>query len=488
MRIKFYPFFLAGVILVLIFSVRALLIGDSETIFLLTLGYLGYEVGLGLFLYAAAALGLRAWSRRRAAQTEGATRRRRDIAVVIAAHNESACIADTLKSVFAQADVNAHVIVASDGSTDGMNEALIRTFQLEPDSRSAGIAWTRAVPLANEKAATLTLLALPKVGKGPALNSGLAFAEADVTVTLDADTQLAPDALYEIALAFDDAEMIAAGGFIYVRDVERGGWIVRHQYLEFLRNFTWRIGLAHCGICLQISGAFGAFRTRTLKELGGFAVNSLVEDYEITHRIHKRFHEERIPYRIGMIPGAVAYTDSPKTVQGFVKQRTRWFAGFIQTLWDYRTMIGDGRYGAVGRFMLPVKCFDALLPIWGISSLLILLSALSFGREEWKWAAGGLFAAKWSYDQVMTGVMLRWHRRFFPSRPFAVSKAKLWFCIMTEGVGFHWFRQAAVLNAYRWVILRIQRWEQARWATAPEAIPQTAEPEAFTPGKIASDA
>ncbi len=440
-----------GLGLLVVYSMTALWRKDPAALFWTTLLYFSYELGINVLLVTAAWFGLRA--RRRAAAVPS-TIPRPGLAVLIAAHNERACIFDTLDSVFAQDGVT-EVIIASDGSTDGMNEALIARYFLRSDASSE--EW-RGGPDGR-----LLLLALPKLGKGGALNAALAQTHAEVAATLDADTRLAPGALAALADAFRDPLVASAGGFVYVRNAARGPWLVRYQYWEYVKNFMWRIGLAHLGVCLQVSGAFGAFRARTLREIGGFSGASLVEDYEVIYRLHERMRSAGRAYRVEVVPDAVAYTDSPDTVPTFVHQRTRWFAGFLQTLWEYRRMVGNPRMGLIGGLMLPIKCVDAILPVWGSLSLAVLLAAALHGSAAWERAGLLLFLARWAVDLGLSGIMWNWHRRLFPDRGRELPGVVLAAHMATEGLVFNWFRQIAVLNAYSWFVRRVQKWHQPRW-------------------------
>ena len=438
--------------LLVVYSMAALWRKDPAALFWTTLLYFSYELGLNVLLVTAAWFGLRA--RRRAAPVPAHVPRP-GLAVLIAAHNERACLFDTLESVFAQEGVE-EVIVASDGSTDGMNESLVERYSLQPDP-SVENGW-RGGPGGN-----LLLLALPKLGKGGVLNTALTQTQAEVAATLDADTRLAPGALVALADAFCDPQVASAGGFVYVRNAARGPWLVRYQYWEYVKNFMWRIGLAHLGVCLQVSGAFGAFRTQVLREIGGFSGHSLVEDYEVIYRLHERMHAAGRTYRVEVVPDAVAYTDSPDTVPTFVHQRTRWFAGFLQTLWEYRRMVGNPRLGLLGGLMLPIKCVDAILPVWGSLSLAVLLAAALHGSAAWERAGLLLFLTRWVVDLGLSGIMWNWHRRLFPGRSHALPSAVLAAHMATEGLVFNWFRQIAVLNAYSWFLRRVQKWHQPRW-------------------------
>lgn len=459
----------------MVFSASAVWRREPGALLGTTLGYFGYELGLNALLVTAAWFGLRKRGWRVGASLPGQTGavdQERSVTVLIAAHNERSCIFETLESISTQQGINAHVIVASDGSTDGMNEALVSRRDLDrPADGVDGIGpsgetrWT-------SRDGKLCLLALPKLGKGRVLNAALAHATGEIVITLDADTRLAPGALAALAAAFDDPEVVAAGGFVYVRNAAGSGssWLTRYQYWEYVKNFMWRIGLAHLGVCLQVSGAFGAFRAGVLRELGGFSGHSLVEDYEVIFRLHERLRNEGRAYRVEVAPGAVAYTEPPDTVPSFVHQRTRWFTGFLQTMWDYRRMVGNPRMGTVGFLMLPIKCVDAILPVWGFLSLAILFASLFGGAAHWQRVGLELYLGRWAVDLLLSGVMWQWHRRLFPDRAHGISGPWLALHMATEGLVFNWFRQAAVLNAYSWFVRRVQHWHQPRWVVAADAV------------------
>lgn len=463
-------------LLIIAASVAALLHGDVAVIFGLTVGYLSYEIAVSLLFFVLTAFGIRRLRREKnSTRTDVFLEQKPSVSIIIAAFNESAGICDTLQSLFAQQFIKQQIIIASDGSDDGMNELLIKNFDLRNDSENSNL-WTNDFKLHSNEPIKLELLTLPRAGKGAALNAGLARAAAEIAVTLDADTRLETDAIYELAKAFENEKVVAAGGFIYVRNAASGSWIVRYQYVEFLRNFLWRIGLTNFNICLQVSGAFGAFRTKVLREIGAFDENSLAEDYEIIYRVHEFMRKTGREYEIAIATRAVAYTDSPPTAMAFVRQRTRWFTGFLQTLFAYRRMIFAPRFGKIGWLILPIKTVDAILPIWGFASLVILLVVVAFGRGSLPLWAATLFLSKYLFDAILISVILRWHRKLFPTRRLELSVGQMVFCVLTEGLFFNQFRQIAVLNAYRRSVRRVKKDEQNRWLTNREqmSLPSTA--------------
>jgi glycosyltransferase involved in cell wall biosynthesis len=414
----------------------------------LALAYPLYELGLAALLTAAAVQGIRALR-----QAEAGDGPAPSLAVLIAAHNERDFILTTLQSI-RDNGWPCEVVIASDGSTDGMNALLVERLDLVAEG--AERYRSRAGPV-------VKLLTLPRVGKGAALNRALEWAQAEVVVTLDADTALGAGALGALARAFRDPTVEAAAGWVQVRNAQANP-LTRYQFTEYLKNFVWRIGLARLRVCLQVSGAFGALRTRTLRELGGFAEDSLVEDYEILYRLHDARLRQRRPYRVVVVSRAAAYTEVPDRWSAFVAQRTRWFTGFLQTLWDYRRMIGSRAHGAVGCFMLPIKCVDAGLPLGGLASLLCLGGALLTGRGAWPAWAAALLLARWLLDAALSSALVRWHARAFPERrPLTPPLASQYATALTESLAFSWLRQLAVLPAYPGFARRTRRWEQPRW-------------------------
>jgi cellulose synthase/poly-beta-1,6-N-acetylglucosamine synthase-like glycosyltransferase len=460
-------------------SLYGLLHGSHLGLLAVTFGYFGYEVLLTVGLGLAALLGIRRWREEEAAARTLPPPQVPTVAVLIAAHNERLCIVETLESLRTQSGVDFEVLVASDGSTDGMNALLVERYGLR---RVPG----DLVAHAGQPGFPLRLLSLPKQGKGAALNAGLARTTAEVLVTLDADTTLGPGALRALAEAFADAQVEAASGFLHVRNAASAGWLTRYQFTEYVKNFLWRIGLAHLGVNLQVSGAFGGLRASTVRRLGGFSVDSLVEDYEIVFRLHQRLLDEGQGYRVVTVPLATAFTDSPGGFFAFVHQRTRWFTGFLQTLWDYRGMVGARRYGRLGLFMLPVKCVDALFPFWGLTSLAILVVALARGGTALGGFTLALLLAKWVLDAGLFTAMLLWHRRRFPALSGLLPFRWQLFCGCTESVGFNWLRQLAVLRAYGWFFRRFRAWEQTRWAEAASDVPAANDIEPSTPAHTGS--
>lgn len=113
------------------------------------------------------------------------------VSMIIAAHNEAANIAAKLDNVLAMdyPREQFEVIVASDGSNDGTNEIV------------QGYA-----------AQNVRLLALPRQGKAPALDAGVAASRGEILVFSDANSMYHPQSLRALARPFADPDVGGVAG------------------------------------------------------------------------------------------------------------------------------------------------------------------------------------------------------------------------------------------------------------------------------------
>jgi cellulose synthase/poly-beta-1,6-N-acetylglucosamine synthase-like glycosyltransferase len=220
----------------------------------------------------------------------------------------------------------------------------------------------------------------PNSGKADSLNLGWKMARGEIVVTLDADTYVEPGALAAIRDGFaEDPHLGIAGGVLtpVCRRTSWAGFFQFFQTFEYARGFLWRLTFMQYNMLLLISGAFAAYRRSVLESAGGFDITSWVEDYELTHRVYRDAFDSGQTLTVKTLSGARGTTDAPASVGTFLNQRRRWFAGFIATHFKYHDMVGNGRYGAVGRYMLCLKTLDLLLPIYALAAAVVLVVLLS---------------------------------------------------------------------------------------------------------------
>jgi cellulose synthase/poly-beta-1,6-N-acetylglucosamine synthase-like glycosyltransferase len=76
-------------------------------------------------------------------------------------------------------------------------------------------------------------------------------------------------------------------------------------------------------------------------------------------------------------PDFVARTEVPETIPTFLRQRRRWIGGAAETLFRYRQLVGQRRYGALGMLHLAHNTVVLAQPV-AVAGLL-LMGVLAWG-------------------------------------------------------------------------------------------------------------
>jgi cellulose synthase/poly-beta-1,6-N-acetylglucosamine synthase-like glycosyltransferase len=330
------------------------------------------------------------------------------VGAIVAAHNEARVLPVTLAALLSQKPALEQIVIADDGSSDGTAALLAQDYGI-------------VAPPLGELSAPSTLhpqlhwLRLPHGGKARALNHALQVMWTDTVVTVDGDTLLEPGAMAAVRDAFDhNPQLVAATGVITPvcsRDL-KGRLLQGFQTYEYIRNFLSRFAWARFNALLLVSGAFAGFRRAAILQVGGFDPDCMVEDYELIHRLHRHSARQGLGWEVAVLGGAQARTDAPSTVAGFLKQRRRWFGGFLQTQYWYRDMVGNGRYGWLGRLMLPVKAGDTFQPLYGFTAFVLLLVFAVTGQLQLVGPVLAVMGAKVAIDLVYLMWSLRLYRRW----------------------------------------------------------------------------
>ena len=373
-------------------------------------GVLAWSVGIAYIAYDTLLQGFTVWQLRTLARPEPPTPalRRERLGVIVAAHNEAPVLPVTMAALFAQDDQADSIVIADDGSTDGTAALLTARYGLVMPAPGELSAPSTTHP-------RLRWLRVPHGGKARALNAALLALDTDIVLTVDADTLLEPDALAAFRLAFAaEPALVAATGVL--APVCHGGLEARFfqwfQTYEYIRNFLSRYAWMRADGLLLISGAFAGFRREALLAVGGFDPACLVEDYELIHRLRRHSVARGEGWTVRVLGGARARTDAPATVAAFLRQRRRWFGGFLQTQLWYRDMVGNRCYGALGLLMLPVKAIDTMQPLYGLVAFGLLLSYLLRGQFDLLLPVSLLIGAKILVDLAFHLASVRWYRRW----------------------------------------------------------------------------
>ena len=249
----------------------------------------------------------------------------RFVSVLIPAYNEAKVIVNSIRRVLASEEVELEVLVIDDGSTDGTSEIVSATFADAPRVR---------------------LLTLANGGKAAALNRGLAMVTGDVIIALDADTQFETTTIARLARWFADPEIGAVAGNAKVGN--RVNLVTRWQAVEYVtaQNLE-RRALTRFDAITVVPGAVGAWRRAALDAVGGYPVDTLAEDQDLTIGI------QRACWRVAYDVDAVAWTEAPETFGALAKQRFRWAFGTLQCLWKHGAILRERRPAGLALVGIP---------------------------------------------------------------------------------------------------------------------------------------
>ena len=256
------------------------------------------------------------------------------VAVLIPAYNEETVIVRTIRSVLNSDYTNLHIIVIDDGSSDRTAEVAREAYASEP---------------------RVQVLTKPNGGKAAALNYALERLEEEIYVGIDADTVIATDAISKLIPHFEDPRIGAMAGNAKVGN--RVNLWTRWQALEYItsQNFERRaLDLFH--VVTVVPGAIGAWRTTPVKAAGGYPLNTVAEDADLTMNILEQ------GFRVDYEDRSLAFTEAPINAKGLMRQRFRWSFGTLQAVWKHRAAFVRNK--AMGLFALPnIIVFQMFLPL-----------------------------------------------------------------------------------------------------------------------------
>lgn len=322
-------------------------------------------------------------ARRRHSAASSATDR--DVIFVVPCLNEERVIAASLERLVELDHPRVHVLVVDDGSDDS-TAAIVRAH---PDARVSLLQ--RTLPNARQ-------------GKGEALNAAVRHIEAggvapyedpgDVVVcVVDADGRMEPQALAEVLPLFADPRLGAVQIGVRINNRQQNV-LARMQDIEFvLYTEVFQRGRRHLGsVGLGGNGQF--VRLSALLSLGPAPWSrSLSEDLDLGVRLliggwHTDFCSTSAVHQQGLVDA-----------RRWVKQRTRWFQGHLQSWtlvpWVLRDLDGTRRvdllYHLTSPYLLLVTSFlSAAFGLW-IASIAtgVVTGTVQF---SWWWVSAYLVA------------------------------------------------------------------------------------------------
>jgi len=203
-------------------------------------------------------------------------------------------------------------------------EKLDVKFIVEADDRE-----TRQALAALDLGHPFTVITAPPIGprtKPKALNVALPFLYGSFTVVYDAEDVPEPDQLRRAldTFAAGDDRLACVQASLTI-DNTADGWLARMFTAAYAGQFdAFLPGLSALGLPLPLGGSSNHFRTEALRQVGGWDPYNVTEDADLGIRLH------RLGFRSVAI-SAATYEEAPARFRAWLKQRTRWYKGWMQT-------------------------------------------------------------------------------------------------------------------------------------------------------------
>ncbi len=264
------------------------------------------------------------------------------VSIAIPAYNEASTVIKSIKSIL---NLNypqdkLEIIVINDCSTDKTKEVVEKMIKKNNQFN---------IKLINKK---------NNQGKAYALNSALEVASGEIFGCVDSDSFVNKNSLRLLIPHLFDKKTAAVISSIKV--INQKNIFGKVQRMEYFMVMMTRKIMSVIDTLYTTPGVLSIYKTKVIKDIGGFDTECLTEDFEIAMRLRQNH------YNVRMEPESITYTKVPENPQLFWRQRIRWTRGFIENNIKYKKMYFNSKYGLLGWFQLPLSVIAPTLLIVGM--------------------------------------------------------------------------------------------------------------------------
>jgi cellulose synthase/poly-beta-1,6-N-acetylglucosamine synthase-like glycosyltransferase len=269
------------------------------------------------------------------------------LSIIVPAFNEEGSIRETIKHIFETSYKNLiEVIVVNDGSKDNTSNVVKKLIKVYGKR--------------------LVLIEKENSGKADSLNCAIKIARGEFIGIVDADSYPEKESFNRMIGYFDDLKVGAVTAACTPRN--RKTLLEKLQAIEYKVIAITRKLLEYLESIYVVPGSLSIYRTKALKEIGGFDKENLTEDIETT------FHLLKNDWKIRMSLSARVTTNVPNKIKAWFRQRVRWTVGGFQVLNKYRKEAF--KKNMLGYFVIPFFALGFALAILGM----IIFGYLFFKR------------------------------------------------------------------------------------------------------------
>jgi cellulose synthase/poly-beta-1,6-N-acetylglucosamine synthase-like glycosyltransferase len=220
--------------------------------------------------------------------------------------------------------------------------------------------------------------------KPSALNDALALCTGDIVAVMDVEDIPDRDIFLKAASAVTLQGYSAVQAILRISNAD-DSWISKIFSMEYAGWFRlWLNARYQLGVYAPLGGTGNYFRRSVLGVVGAWDPTNLAEDAEVGIRLGIA------GWRVAVIDGR-HWEEAPVTFQTWLRQRTRWFRGWMQSLWKYSSfLVTPTAFRRLGFRPLVTVVLMLMAPF------IMLLNWLAYGLTAyWLLESTGLVTTNW---------------------------------------------------------------------------------------------
>jgi len=229
-------------------------------------------------------------------------------------------------------------------------------------------------------------------GKPSALNFGFQQAHGDIVAIFDADNVPEPDVLLRAVKYFDDHSVAAVQGTTSVINADENMLTKFISYEEAVWLKSYLQGKDALNLFVPLTGSCQFIRRDVAEKVGNWDEDCLAEDLEMSAKITQK------GYNIKYAPDVVSWQEAPSSLTQMIKQRIRWFRGYMDVAVKY------------GHFLknLEKRSIDAEITLMGpyVLTLFFVSYLISFYASLFPFQPDSVFTMMSRFTLLLTTVTL----------------------------------------------------------------------------------
>jgi glycosyltransferase XagB len=257
--------------------------------------------------------------------------------LIVPARHEEAVLEHTVRLLLAQDHPWLEVLVVVGDDDPGTAAVALRLAEADP------------------RVLVVTDDSVPK-NKPKALNRALARCTGQVVGVFDAEDEVAPGLLRYVDACMRANRAHVVQGGVQLMNYRSSWWSLRNT-LEYFFWFASRLHFHARNGFIPLGGNTVFVRADLLRLVGGWDTECLAEDCELGIRLSVAGARVAVAYS----PELATREETPPTLRGLVKQRTRWNQGYLQVLgkgeWKRLPSLGKR---VMARYLLAMPFMQAL--------------------------------------------------------------------------------------------------------------------------------